>query len=46
LTTFLYIQGVWKNMKNTSGLYFNVYEIISCMPSSANVSSELRKYHS
>jgi hypothetical protein len=27
-------------------LYFNVYEIISCMPSSASVNSRLRKYHS
>jgi hypothetical protein len=35
-----------RNMKNTSGLYFNGYEITGCMPSSASVSSELRKYHS
>jgi hypothetical protein len=36
LMTFLYIRGVWKNMKNTSELYFNGYESISCMPSSAS----------
>jgi hypothetical protein len=33
------------NMKNTSGLYFNDYEITNCMPSSASVSSGLRMYH-
>jgi hypothetical protein len=44
--TFLYIRGVWKNMKNTSELYFNGYESTSCMPSSASLSSGSRKYHS
>jgi hypothetical protein len=33
-------------MKNTSELYFNDYEITSCMISLASVSSGLRKYHS
>jgi hypothetical protein len=33
-------------MKNISELYFNGYEITSCMPSSANVSSGLKKYRS
>jgi hypothetical protein len=42
LTTFLYIQGVWRNMKNTSELYFNGYESTSCTLSLAG----LRKYHS
>jgi hypothetical protein len=31
-------------MKNSSGLYFNNYEIISCMPCSTSMSSGLRKY--
>jgi hypothetical protein len=44
--TFLYIRGVWKNMKNTSELYFNGYESTNCMPSSASLSSGSRKYHS
>jgi hypothetical protein len=34
----LYIQRVWKNMKNTSELYFNDYENTSYTPSSASVS--------
>jgi hypothetical protein len=42
----LYIQGVWKNMKNTSELYFNGYDSPNCTPSSASVSSGSRKYHS
>jgi hypothetical protein len=46
LMRFLYIRGVWKNMKNTSELYFNGYESISCTPSSASVSFRSRKYHS
>jgi hypothetical protein len=33
------------NMKNTSELYSNDYEITNCMPSSASVSSGLRMYH-
>jgi hypothetical protein len=46
LMTFLYIRGVWKNMKNTSELYFNSYESINCTPSSASASSGSKKYHS
>jgi hypothetical protein len=46
LTTFLYVRGVWKNMKNTSELYFNGYESTSCLLSSASASSGSRKYHS
>jgi hypothetical protein len=46
LITFWYIRGVWKNMKITSELYFNIYETISCMPSLASASSRSRKYHS
>jgi hypothetical protein len=46
LTIFLYIQGVWKNMKNTSELYFNGYESTSCMPSLASVSSGSKRHHS
>jgi hypothetical protein len=38
LTTFLSIQGVWRNMKNTSELYFNGYESSSCTLSSASAS--------
>jgi hypothetical protein len=37
LMTFLYIRGVWKNMKNTSKLYFNGYESTSCVPRSASL---------
>jgi hypothetical protein len=46
LMTFLYIRRVWKNMKNTSEMYFNAYESTSFMPSLASVSSGSRKYHS
>jgi hypothetical protein len=44
LTTFWYILRVWRSMKTTSELYFNVYESIGCTPSSASVSSGSRKY--
>jgi hypothetical protein len=46
IDAFLYIRGVWKNMKNISRLYFNGYEITRCMSSSASVCSGLKKYHS
>jgi hypothetical protein len=46
LTTFLYIQRLWKNMKNTSKLYFNINESTSFTPNLASVSSRSRKYHS
>jgi hypothetical protein len=42
----LYIQRVWKNMKNTFELYFNGYESTSYTLSSASVSSGSRKYYS
>jgi hypothetical protein len=35
----LYIQRVWKNMMNTSKLYFNCYESTNYTQSSASVSS-------
>jgi hypothetical protein len=46
LTTFLYIQRLWKNMKNTSKLYFNINESTSFTPNLASVSTRSRKYHS
>jgi hypothetical protein len=46
INDILCIRRVWKNMKNTSELYFNGYESTSCMSSSASVSSGSRKYHS
>jgi hypothetical protein len=42
--TFWYIRRVWKNMKNTSELYFNSYESTSFTPSLASASSGSRKY--
>jgi hypothetical protein len=43
IDNFWYSRTVWKNMKNTSELYFNSYESTSCTPSLASVSSRSRK---
>jgi hypothetical protein len=46
LTTSLYIQIVWKKMKSTSELYFNIYESAKFTPSLISVSSGSMKCHS
>jgi hypothetical protein len=46
LMIFLYIPRMSKSMRNILGKYFRGYEIASCMPSLASVSSGSTKFYS